>query len=278
MKIALWKQSFCDARWLLLACTISMFAYQWLWVWLTSLIKMSQFRRLLDYAPDFILKQLPVSIDVIATSMGRVARGYEEPLVLALICSWAIARGSDTVSGPIGRGTMEMLLSHPVRRFDVFLSQTMITLGGCVLLALCAWSGTWVGIARIELEQPVSAWDFWPAVVNLAGLGICLAGITTLLSSCDQHRARTIGMAVGFFVLQYVLKIVGNTTDDLAVYLDMTILTVFQPVVLVAEFYQHNDAAWSMFWQYNGTLVGIGLACYGLAAAIFCHRDLPPPL
>jgi hypothetical protein len=25
-------------------------------------------------------------------------------------------------------------------------------------------------------------------------------------------------------------------------------------------------------------LIGIGLACYAAAAAIFCHRDLPAPL
>jgi ABC-2 type transport system permease protein len=278
MKLALWRQSFHDARWLLLACTVAMFGYLWIWVWLTSLIKMSQFRRLLEYAPDFILKQLPVSVEFIATSLGRVARGYEEPLVLAMICSWAIARGSDAVSGPIGRGTMEMLLSHPVRRFQVFTSQAIITLSGCVLIAICGWLGTWVGIARIELEQPVNPWNVWPAMVNLGAFGICIAGIATLLSSYDQHRARTIGLSVGFFALQYVLKIVGKTTEDLSVYLDMTILTLFEPVVLVAEFFQQTERAWPMFWQYNGTLVGIGLASYALAAAIFCHRDLPPPL
>jgi len=279
MRFALWTRSIRDAFWLLLACTVCMTGFQMLWVWITSLIKVSHFQRMLtEFAPRFVADQISVPLDFMITSVGRVGAGYEHPMVLALICIWAIARGSDTVSGPLGRGTMEMLLAQPVRRLDVLSIHAATTLFGSVILAVGAWCGTRWGVALVTLEQPVAASVFWPAVVNVACLGVFMGGLATLLSSCDQHRGHTIGLAVGFVVVQWVLKIVANTTPDLDVYHKMTILSVFQPQWLVYGFFEQTDTAWSVFWQYNGLLLGLGVVGFVLAAAVFCRRDLPAPL
>ena len=48
---------------------------------------------------------------------------------------FAIARGSDVVSGELGRGTLEMLLAQPVSRLQVLYTQAAVTL--VCLLLLC---------------------------------------------------------------------------------------------------------------------------------------------
>ena len=49
---------------------------------------------------------------------------YVHPLVLFSAVIWAIMRGSDCVSGEIGRGTMEMLLAQPVRRTSLYTAHS----------------------------------------------------------------------------------------------------------------------------------------------------------
>ena len=62
---------------------------------------------------------MPVSFAQIATSAGRIAVAYDDPIVLLLVTVWAISRGSDAVSGELNRGTMEMVLAQPVTRLGV---------------------------------------------------------------------------------------------------------------------------------------------------------------
>src|SRR5687768_1726167 len=70
----------------------------------------------------------PVSIGQLLTYHGRVALAFNEPLIIILFSVWAIARGSETVSGHLHSGVLEMLLAQPVSRRNVIFSQTVITI------------------------------------------------------------------------------------------------------------------------------------------------------
>src|SRR5690606_33401342 len=135
--------------------------------------------------------------DVLAAPAGRVAIAYDDPLVMVVVSIWAIARGSDVVSGEINRGTMEMLLAQPIRRSALLFSHAAVTVIGAALLAYVSWLGTWVGLTFISLEEPVSTRIFIPPAVNLFSLGFFLAGFSTMLSAGDRYRSRTIGIVVG---------------------------------------------------------------------------------
>ena len=55
-----------------------------------------------------------------SSSCCRIQRAwpvlYEEPMIYMIMTIWCVARSSDVVSGELGRGTMEILLSQPVSR------------------------------------------------------------------------------------------------------------------------------------------------------------------
>ncbi|MCA9247475.1 MAG: ABC transporter permease subunit [Planctomycetales bacterium] len=283
MSWALWEKSLREAKWLLVGCAALMFAFHLIRVWVTSHFTMGDVRQLLEFAPDFVKGFFAVPPEVIAAPAGRLAIGYDDPLVVVIMSCWAIARGSDSVSGEIGRGTMEVLLAQPVRRIDVLLSSAVVNLLGAATLATLAWLGTYVGLAFFTLDEPVSARILLPAALNLFGLGAFLGGLATMLSSCDRYRTRTIGIVVSFYVVQTLMKIVGIAVPDFSWLKKYTFLTVFEPQQLAYHFWPEILAAepeqsWRLLIDYNGLLIGLGLVAYAIAALVFTRRDLPAPL
>jgi ABC-2 type transport system permease protein len=198
---------------------------------------------------------------------------YIDPLVIFTATIWGIARGSDAVSGEIGRGTMELLLAQPVRRVTVLATQASVTIAGAALLAACCWLGTWMGLVTVGI-QGVSSRVFVPGAANLFALTVFLAGVTTLFSSWETYRSRTIGLAGALFMISLIIKVVARMAPQLDWLLYFTFLAAYEPQVMIVR----PDEAWAISLRYDGVLIGLGAVGYIGAAVIFCRRDLPAPV
>ena len=51
---------------------------------------------------------------------------YVHPLVMTILCIWAIGRAANAIAGEIDRGTMELLLAQPIRRSQVVLAHLCV--------------------------------------------------------------------------------------------------------------------------------------------------------
>ncbi len=285
MNAALWKKTISESRWLLLGGMVFMFAVHWLRVWIASFFSVSSLEGIFSFMPSVVESMLPVSYAQMATTAGRIAIAYDDPIVLLLVTVWAISRGSDAVSGELNRGTMEMVLAQPVTRLGVLSSQAGMTLLGSALLAGTALLGTAVGLATITLDQPAALRLFVPAALNLFAITVFLAGLSTMISSGSNYRARTIGIVGGFYAVSMVVKIVGRMAPGWDWLTYFSFFTPFEPQLLVSD----RARAWAMWVHqadsfalgglgYDSILIGLGLAFYLIASVIFCHRDLPAPL
>ena len=286
MNAALWKKTLRDSKWLLLGSMALMFLVHWVRVWLASQLSLSNLKTILALLPPIAEKISPVPLKQIATPMGRIAIAYDDPTVLMLVTVWAIARGSDAVSGEINRGTMEIVLSQPVTRLQVLATHAAATILGAVVLAATAWLATWTGLMSVTLDEPVSAQVFLPAALNLCAITIFLAGLTTMVSSADQYRWRTIGLVGAFYAIELVIKVVARAAKGFEWMNYLTFFTPFEPQFIISR----QSSAWSLWyatadgsWQlgglgYDSVLVGLGLICYAIAALIFSYRDIPAPL
>ena len=341
MNRAVLKKCLMEARLLFAACAAALFAFCWVRVYIVSRLEMSSFAAIVEKLWDKWKDFSPVPLSQLLSYSGRIALTYDEPIVVLCISVFAIARGSDAVSGEINRGTMELLLAQPVSRLQALYSQAAVTVTGLALLALISWCGVWCGIhtisvkedapaktikipglpfeipyafpskvtkiptlpvpvptefkepekVRVPMSQRVNADDILPGAFNLACLGFCLAGITTLVSSFDRYRWRTIGLVTGFYVLQMVFKIVGMAIKEVGWLKQATIFTPYEPQKFVAAAVHTPHEAWNIALRdsaghflepgpvgYNLILLGIGLACYLVAGVVFHKRDLPAPL
>ncbi len=321
MNRALLKKCVSEAQILFLSCGFGLYFFCWVRCWVVGQFEMARFQAVLEQFREFE-RFSPVPFEQLFTYAGRVALTYDEPIVILCVAVWAISRGSDVVSGELSRGTMEMLLAQPLSRLQILATQASVTIVGVGLLCLLAWLGTATGIATTQVKElaPRPTWrvpgfglritnplaeretitvpladkvesrTFIPAAFNLFSLGFFLAGLTTLMSSWDRYRWRTIGLVVGFFVLQLTMKIAAMATDQLAWMSWFTFLTAYEPEAFVRIAVQAPQEVWSLWREaeesglrelgplgYNLILLGTGAAAFVVAGVLFCRRDLPAP-
>jgi len=272
---AIWQKTWGDQRVLVLSLAALWGAFPWLYIWLSAQIEMPAFQNvLLKVIPENWQKLSGVPFSEVATYAGRVALAFVDPVVVLTATVWGITRGSDAVSGPLERGTMEMVLAAPVRRSAVFITQALATTAAaavlCGVLLASVWSvvalGPWAG--KVEPER------FVPAACNVFGSMVCMAGIAACVSAADNHRWRTVGIMCGFYVTAILAKLVGRLSGPLGWVGYLSVLNAYEPQRLVGG----GPEAWRMLAWYDGILLGIGIVAYLIGAVIFSRRDLPAPL
>ncbi|HVX10862.1 MAG TPA: ABC transporter permease subunit [Pirellulales bacterium] len=274
MNRALWTKAVADARLLLAGLTILMFGFNWLFVWLTSLVELGAFGVFLQALPREFESLVGVPFAKVATTTGRIALAYIDPVVIFTIVTWALARGSDAVSGEIGRGTMELLLAQPVSRSSLLMTHATVTTAGSAILAAAAWLGTLQGLVLTGLAKEVEPRHFIPAAVNVFAATFFLAAFTTLVSAFDNQRWRTLGIVGAFYIVELLLKIVARMAPRFNRLMYVSFLGAYEPQSLVI----YPETAWQVSLRHDGALIGLGLAAYFAAAITFNRRDVPAPL
>lgn len=263
---------------LFLSCGVALFAFAWVRVWVVSLLDMGQFQTILEQFRDFE-KFAPISFDALFTYVGRVGMTYDEPIVILCTVIWCVARGSDVVSGELGRGTMEMILSQPITRKTLLLSHAAVSVSGLALLCLCVWAGIGAGIYATSVEESIERPSFRIPIINvevplttespatqtiqlrdrvdvriyanstfqLFSFGFFLLGLATLLSSIDRYRWRTVGMVVAIYVAQMVMFGLGKAAPSLQWLLSMSFFSCYKPQKMTAMVASDGlSAPWSL--------------------------------
>ncbi len=305
---------------LLAACCATLFFFGWVRVWVASLLDLGQLRVILDQFRDFE-RFAPVPFDAVLTHTGRVGMTFDEPIVILCTVVWCVARGSDIVSGELSRGTMEMMLSQAISRSTWMVSHALVSIAGLALIVCSLWAGVAVGIETTTLREtvptptmripftlieiplsdaepvkeefPLSSVVQWQVFTTgafaLFALGFFLLGLTTMLSSMDRYRWRTIGAVMSIYVIQLVMFGLGKATEQLVWLRGMSFFNGYRPqkqIALVANegvwapwsFANPDAESWFGPMFYPTMLLVGGLIGYALAIVIFNRRDLPAPL
>lgn len=275
MNLILLRKSFHEAKWLMLGCGAALISMGWVFVWAVAQLDTSRFRQLLDLLPGNLKRFTTVDFEWMITYPGRISMLFDEPMVVLALAVFCIARGSDCVSGELGRGTMEMVLSQPVSRLQVLLANWAVTLVGIVILALALWLGIYLGVMTNTVNEeimptfqvPIIGWEFpvpfaessiktspmsdkvdvgvfLPGVLNFLCLGIFLSGLTSMLSAFDRYRWRTIGLVSVIYVVSALIKIAGMASPKAAWLLWLSFFSAYEPEAFVALNMEGGAAAW----------------------------------
>jgi ABC-2 type transport system permease protein len=169
---------------------------------------------------------------------------------------------------------MEMVLAAPVRRSAVYASQAAATITGAAALAGVLLAGLWTAVAFGPWSADLDPARFLPAVANVFGLMVCMAGLAALCSAAGSHRSHAIGILAGFYVMSLLAKLVGRFSERLEWVGWLSVFNAYEPQRLVSG----EPAAWWLLARYDAVLLGIGLFAYVVGGVIFARRDLPAPL
>jgi ABC-2 type transport system permease protein len=277
LNLTLLKKCLSEARLLFAGLGLLLFAFSWVRVFIVSRLQTSQFATIIETVWDQVKDLWPVPLDQLLSYTGRIAVGYNEPIIVFGVSIFAIARGSDVVSGELNRGTLEMLLAQPVSRLQVLYTQAAVTIACLALLCALTWAGTTAGIYTTHVKEdlpppslgipglgfriPLSLGKpekvfvpmsertrpayFVPGAVNLFCLGIALAGFSSLVSACDRYRWRTIGIVVAAYVVSLILKILGQAIDEVTWLQYLSLFTAYEPQKFISMAVHRPELVWA---------------------------------
>jgi ABC-2 type transport system permease protein len=251
----------------------------WVRVWIVCQFELQRFEVFLDQLKPFE-KFSPVPLSQLLTYAGSIAMTFDEPVLILCILVWSIARGSDVVSGEVGRGTMEFLLAQPIGRFQLMAAHTIVCVLGLAGLCGCVLLGLYLGIQTnsvketttssiripvpfLPIEVPIQTgkskteWVplsdrvdselFIAPTMNLFGFGFILLAFSVLCSSVDKFRWRTIGVVVSTYVVQLLLYLLSRATEATSPISGATFFSCYQPDAMVRLLQEQPERAFRIF-------------------------------
>lgn len=179
------------------------------WVLATTLVlaALALSLALLGSAPTGTVKADPLAVVVVSLASLTI---FLVPLI-ALLLSF------DAIVGEHERGTLMLLLSYPVARWQVVVGKV---LGQVTILGFATVLGYGAAAAVLRMQGAISpqAWQaFGGMVLTSAMLGASFVAMGCLASALVRERATAAGLAVGvwlFFVLLYDTALLGLLVAD----------------------------------------------------------------
>ena len=162
---------------------------------------------LLGSAPVGTVKADPLAVTVVSLASLTI---FLVPLI-ALLLSF------DAIVGEHERGTLMLLLSYPLARWQVVVGKS---LGQMVILAVATLIGYGAAGVALGLQHGIAAgtWTAWLAMMGTSILlGAAFIALGCLASTLVRERATAAGLAIGlwlFFVLIYDSALLGLLVAD----------------------------------------------------------------
>jgi len=223
------------------------------------------FLRFIDVLPAFIKTALGGELLQAGNVPGLILIGYQHPLVLFLYLLYAVAVPATLLTGETQKGMMELILSRPATKTQVYVCASLLTLLGMVSLVLVMFLGTVAGTHLYDFGEHIPLDLFFRIGVN-GGLVAGAAGAITLLAAgALGGRNRAVGVAVAVLVLQYFAWVVSQWWPHLRFLKPMTL------------FYYSSSRTLAVGWPLAdmGVLLLIILGGAFLGGVLWQRRDLP---
>lgn len=175
----------------------------------------------LGSAPVGDVKASPIAIVIVSLASLNI---FLLPLIALLLAY-------DTLVGEIENGTMLLLLSYPLARWQIVVGKY---LGQSLILITAVFISYSIAACAIILSHKNISWQFsyWKPYLFMTlssiALGMAFLAIGYLISALSRERARAAGMAIGawlLFVLIYDIALLGSLIVDKGRFISEKILS-----------------------------------------------------
>jgi ABC-2 type transport system permease protein len=227
--------------------------------------KVKVFLSFLDMLPSIVKTSLGGKMLQMGNTAGLVAIGYNHPFVLFLHMLFAVGTPTGLLAGEVQRGTMELILSRPTTKIQVYVCAGILTLAGMFALDLVMFLGTVAAVHIFTFQDRVPLEIFFRIAIN-GGLLASTFGAVALLCAATFGRLYTaVGVAVAFLVANYFVAIISNWWPVMAFLKRASLFYLID-----------SSNLWQGWpWRNLGLLAAILLVTAGLGAVVWNRRDLP---
>ncbi len=189
---------------------------------------------------------------------------WAHPVVLAVIWAHAIVFCTRIPAGEVDRGTIDILLSLPVTRWILHVSETIAwVVSSLVLLTL--------GILGNSIGSALAGTSWEPArigiiFVNLLLLYLAVGSFAWLMSALCDRRGRAISAAFVIVIASFLLNYLAQLWEPLGRIDFLSLLKYYRPLYIL------KDGLWPI--RDIAILASIAASLWIAAGIVSARRDL----
>jgi ABC-2 type transport system permease protein len=223
------------------------------------------FLSFLDMLPSIVKTALGGEMLRAGNTVALLTIGYQHPFVMFLIMLFAVGVPAGLLTAEVQRGTMELILSRPVTKAQVYLCAAVLTLAGLFALIMVMFLGTIAAVHIYHFDEPLPLGLFLRIAVN-AGLLASTFGAFALLSAASFARLYSaVGVAVAFLSLNYFVAVTAQWWPAIRFLRHATLFYLI--------YYSDLWGGWPL--RNMSILAAILLVAAFVGGAIWQRRDLP---
>ncbi len=228
-----------------------------------SLKNSPEMDRMAEQMPEALRKAFLGEITQLTSPEGFLNSQLFIFFVPLLFLVFAVAQGSGAIAGEEQRGTLELLLSHPVKRRRVVLDKFAAMVVTTFVLALALWAGLLVGAAVVGMD--ISVLRLAEATFSGVLLGLAFGAMALALGCARGSRGLSIGVSSGLGAVAYLWNALSPLVASL------------EPYRKLSPFYYYYAAdplSNGLAPGHVAVLIGLMAALMVIAPLAFERRDL----
>jgi ABC-2 type transport system permease protein len=251
MAAELFRKTLREQRWGLLgwACGLA-FISLFLLYFYPFISRAQDVLKVLDNLPPFI-RNLVGKNNFMATAEGFLNLQPFSILAPLIFIIFAIGKGGDATAGEEERGTLDLLLSHPLPRWRLVLEKFAAQAAALLFLALVLWGSMVLGTMLFKVD--VDGLRLAQVIFSLLLLGLTFLSMSLAIGCLSGKRKPSLGISGGFALVTYLINAYAPMIEGL------------RPYRIVSPFYYYNGQAVLI----NGLVVSHALVLAGLTALFF---------
>lgn len=224
-------------------------------IWLTTLLygtALFVVQIILSLVIPSIAEQLPnvlqlpmfrtIMKSLLGTELGNqlseemiVAYIWVHPIVLALPWAHELTIFTRLPAGEIDRGTADILLSWPVSRTSIYLSETFACLTAALALFALALAGNLTGRALMTPELRPTPTEIAMLICNVLCVYTAVAGFTCLITSLSKTRGQAVSMSLVVPLASFLLTFAVQHYPPAEKIAFLSILTYYRPYYILTD-------------------------------------------
>jgi len=166
--------------------------------------------RLLDLLPPVVKNVLGGEALQVGNTVALISIGYQHPFVLDLYMLFAVSVPAFLLTAEVQRGTMELILSRPTTKTQVYCCAGILTLIGMFALVMAMFLGTVAGTSIFDFGQPIPLRGFFRFAITAGLFASAIGSIALLCAASFRQLYAAIGVPVAFLIVNYLVSFFGS--------------------------------------------------------------------
>jgi ABC-2 type transport system permease protein len=199
---------------------------------------------------------------------GAVALGVVHPVALGLQLIYPVGVAAVAIAGERQRGTLEVLLSRPVSRANVFSTLLLAIALAAACTTLAQVGGTVAGAMAYGIADRLDGPSLAFLGVNTFGLLVAFAAVCLAASASFDRMGAPIAIGLAVVIGGYVLEVLGTLWPDAAFLQPYSPFHYLRPLEILAGRNVNADLA---------VIAGVAVLAAVVGLVRFTRRDLAAP-